>query len=316
MPNWVVPNKKPIGYGRGLLVIESDDGNHGDYSRWFPMFKEISHEYSQFYPYNLVKAVCNVNSATIGDNGGERLKMSVDNLKALEKYGWEIANHGRHHVGLGAQPVLEDVSVGASTIKIPRVHHIIEHQGKDHRGIYTYRIFDEVNSETFYVNDGDRKLEEIYISKPLEYSYGTNAKVQMTDETAELILKGGRDDVRSWGLQCNNYAYPWHSGANIDISDRAMDWVVEHHDSGRGYQGILNRTSYDIRRLNSYAEGINVSIFDSLLDATQADNNVLILFGHGDHERTRLGIMEYVAREAMRRGMKIMTRRELLEVLL
>lgn len=309
--------KKPRTYrpldNNGILVIESDDGNEGDYSIWFPLFKSISYEYSQFYPFDRVPATLNVNSATIGDHSGYRRKMSVEQLIELEKHNWEIGSHGRHHIGIGEQPLLEDVSAGATTLKINSPHYIIEHQGKDHRMIYEYQVKEGNMTDVFKVSDGNREAKEIYIDRQLTNSYTTEAKVGLTPESLDLVLKGGRDDVIGWGLTGGSFAYTWHDGASHNQSETSMNRVGELYQSGRGLQGIMNPSSYDIRRLYSQPDSLDWYRYDEYLDQIQSSNRVLIVYGHGDHDRGAWDRLEYIIRQAFERQIPIMTRKEMLE---
>ncbi|MCM3616671.1 hypothetical protein M3936_03650 [Sutcliffiella horikoshii] len=313
MPNWVSPKVSLPTKSPGIIVIESDDGNEGDHSRWFPFFRELSQKYSQFYPYNLVKGTLNVNTGTIGDNTGERRKMTVDNLLELQQYGWEISSHGRHHVGLGAQNISTSVSAGATTIKIPRAVQIIEHQGKNHIGLYSWKISEGGTSEVLNVIGGSVSLGEIQIATPLVNSYTTAAKVELTEESASQVLDGCKQDLASWGIDCESHAFTWHSGSYIDVNPNALRWISERFTSGRGDFGILNPSSYDARKLNSYHDNITKTQVNDLLTQTQQNNHVFIIYGHGDHALYKLDIIEHVAREGIKRGMRFMTRKELMQ---
>lgn len=312
--NYVSP-KQDISHSGGYLVLETDDGRVGDYTGWFPTLKKVSRKFSKFYPYNLAKACPNINTADLNLAND---RMTNEQLLELYNYGWEIMSHGRHHTDMGLRQLQQSADVGDTEIYINRVSWIKPHLDlNDYEGAdswdYTYRIWEGATEEEVTIIDFDTNNNFVTISEGLTNSYTTNANFQITEQSAKQnLLQGCIDDLKAIGIEnINNHVYTYHSASYHQYSEDAINWVSEIFDSARGRIGTVNTDDYDIYQLNSRLNNNTESTIDGWLDDIIANDNILIYYGHGDNSTE----LEYIATQAIERGIKIITRAEMIELL-
>lgn len=305
--NFIRP-KKPT-YNKGVLVIHADDGHASDYTGWIPLLKRKAREYSSWHNAGTVVMCSAINTATIGTTG----IMTLANLKDMIKNRCEILSHGRHHIGIGENPLAANASAGATRIDIYGAGVFSNAPGNP----YNFRIFEGSKEEQFQILTSSGSSAEpeagfITISTPLVNSYTTAAKVQLTDTSAETLLKGCIDDAKAWGINLIHHVYTYHAGGHHFYSAKSVDWVGQYFKSGRGMaksNGVAGSiATWDLRNLNSVlnAERTDASI-DVLLNEIAQNDGLLIYYGHGETDATSLSKLEHVIDGALSRGIRIKT---------
>lgn len=301
--NFVLP-KQPT-YNKGYLVIESDDGNSGDYG-WIEMGDSITRKLSQFIPSHATPFSVNINSGTIGETG----KLTLSQLTELYNKGWEINSHGKYHAGIGKHHLVEAVSAGATQINIEIPHYLYGLYGI--RGDYYHKITDETNTEVIKitVSSEDTTSGIITIQTPLTHSYGTDAYVSMTAESITSLLNDCKTDIATWGFNCKGYAYTWHSGAYHLLNQEAVDIVGTIHESARGMTGDINTQLTNKALLQSGTTTYAKDYRDTILDDVATNNGLLIIYGHGEGKALDPPWWELdkLIEGALTRGIKVVTR--------
>lgn len=299
--NWQSPRKNPYPKTSGYLVIDSDDGSRGDYDTWYPLLKSISYEYSQFYPANLAFACLAINTGTIGNSG----KITWDEVKEMNRYGWEINSHGRYHVGIGKHVVTQPVTVGDNRIYIQFSDYT------DRNGIYNWRVWEGEKEETFKITGWGGGYIDIDTS--LVNSYTTESRVQIVESDATEELQGAIVDLQAQGICASeyHYVYPYHSGGAHNYSPTAVGWVASLYSTARARAGALNTSATDKHRLFAIATNTSQAGLDSWLQQAKDNNSVMIWYGHGDAPAT----LEYLVRKAIEMGISIISRQRAFEIL-
>ena len=299
---WVRP-KKPT-YNKGVLVIDSDDGNIGDYSAWLPLFKRVASKYSDWANTNCVVGVSAINTADIGDSD----KMTVEHLQELVDNHWELVSHGRYHTGLGKMEVVSDVSANSTTITIRGAGQIRVEAG------YTYNITEGTTTEVIKpisptTTSNTFSEVEMTLESPLQNTYTTNATIELTDSSLNTLLQGCIDDLNNWGFDCYHHVFTYHAGSQHQFSQRSVDAVSNLFVSGRGKSGATNEVgTVDLSNLRCQLNNITDSEVDTILDDVALNDKLFIYYGHGETSQSVLDKLEHLIEGALSRGIRIMTR--------
>lgn len=301
MPTFVRP--KTMTYNKGVLVIHSDDGKSGDFTHWLPLAKKKAQEHSQWYNVGTVVMNPAINTATIGTSG----KMTVANVQELLKNKWEILSHGRHHVGIGAYPLILSATAGATRLDIQGAEQI-------NTGVYQYRLFEGSKEEvvTFATRSGDTYGNGyVTTTKPLVNSYTTAARIQLTEDSAFALLQGCIDDAKAWGVDIKHHVYTYHGGGDWFPSQKSEDWVGQYFKSGRGSamgSPVSDPANINLKNIKSAlnTEKSNAAV-DSYLNQVALNNGLMLYYGHGETDDVNLAKMEYLIDGALSRGIRIMT---------
>lgn len=304
MPNFI-NIRQYNDYDKGILAIEVDDGPAGNYTHWMPLFMRIAHKYTQWYPYgNRTVVGCSaLNTAAIGGSS----RMSVSQLQALHRYGWEMMSHGTNHVGVGSHELNQASNAGDTVLAVSKAGWGTEGTGR------TYKISDGISSEDFTLSQVVRygissDDGEFHSASPLQNSYGVGAVVRMTDATAELILKNCRDTVDGWvGIgECAHHVYTYHHQ-----DEQSEVWAAEYFKSARGkpstpldVDGEVNLYSIPSKQISS---STNVNDIYTLLDAIALSDDILVLYGHGETDDAMMTLLENIIVYALEHGIRIMT---------
>lgn len=304
-------NPKTIKYDKGLLVIDSDDGNAGDYNYWLPVTLKTASKHSQWIGNPTVVINPAINTATIGTPG----KMTVEQLIELrDKYGWEMLSHGRHHVGLGAMELYEAATAGQTALTIRGAGQIRVEGG------YTYEIYEGNTREIIKfvspeVKSSTYSIHTMNLETPLVNSYTTAARILLTDESAHDLLQGCIDDLASWGFDCKHHVYTYHTGSQHQFIEKSVGWIDNYFTSGRGRILLQANQKNDIQLPNliSMSMGNTLTQIDTVLDETAATDGLFIFYGHGEGTSSVLNKLEYLIDGALSRGIRIVTRTEALK---
>lgn len=309
--NFVKP--KTVNYDKGVLIIDSDDGIVGDYTHWYPLFMKLGREYSTWAnsrPAVFCPAIV-TNHVGRGSN-----VMSVRQIQELARQGFEPQSHGRDHISVGALPVLENVASGETTIRIQAAGAI-----RRNLGAYNFKISEGDTEEILNITKAEGSTSgrgTITLGSPLHNSYTTEARVQLTDDSARDLLQGSIDDLQSWGIEVSHFVYPYHSGGIRHIGGNTFQWMEDYFVSGRGRTsstGINVKGNIDWNNLTSLlnTEPGTIKNIDNSLDEISKTDGLLILYGHGEEDEDNLSLLEHVIRGALDRGIRILTKSQAYE---
>lgn len=309
--NFVRP--KTVNYKKGVLIIDSDDGIIGDYTHWFPLCMRLGREYSTWA--NSRPAVFCPAIVTNHVGGGPNV-MSVEQIQELARQGFEPQSHGRDHISVGALPVLENVTSGATTVQVQAAGTI-----RRNLGAYDFRIFEGETEEILDIAKVEGRTSRpgiITLGSPLQNSYTTEARVQLTDDSARDVLQGSLDDLQSWGVEARHFVYPYHSGGIRHIGGNTSQWMEDYFDSGRGRTsstGINTKGDIDWNNLTSLlnTEPATKNTIDNSLDEISKTDGLLIFYGHGEQDADNLSLLENLIRGALDRGIRILTKSQACE---
>ena len=300
-------------YQSGYLVIESDDGNYGDYTHWYQKIKILAEKYSQWANSKAVTCCFNINSGTIGKRG----KLNLQQLMTIYNSGMEIMAHGRHHVGLGQLTLTRPAVSGDTKIYVGDLTNTGVQRNQEAGYIYTYRLYDE-NKEEIVTLTGYNTDENSLLVQPLNNSYAAGAKLQISAASMEQLVQGCINDLRAWGIEVKNFTFPYHAGSYYDPYPEAVDYVSQWFDSCRGNYDNTNVLD-SINWSNLASMPIRVytpfTMIDRLLDQTVNNNLLMIAFGHGETSDEIQSRLEYLIDGAMSRGIRILQRRDAYKLL-
>lgn len=304
----------------GYLMIDSDDGNMGDYDSWFPLVKVVCASYSQWHPSNLAKVVCAINT---GVSAWATNKMQESHFKQLIRYGWEIISHGRYHTTLGRMPLRTAATAGDTVIHARDIHYAYwaKYFGEVPNP-YDHIITDGVNEELIKITGSNPSGQTVTIENPLQHSYAIeNTYISLTPESMVEELQGCLDDLREMGIDADGHVMAYHYGLAFYYNPVAMSVIEGIFANNRGR---ISTTPNDLDIVAIHELALNggpgfhtmaEAEIDTYLDAVSAGNKVGILYGHGEGSAVALSRLEYILRGAIDRGVKIINRRELLSML-
>jgi hypothetical protein len=287
-------NAAPSG---GAIVLESDDGNIGDYL-WHIILKEEGALKHQFHPFPpALPAVFHpvVNTAEIG-NGG---KMAVPHLMLIEAAGSEVGSHGRHHYAAGEFVTTEAVASGATTIPLDGAAKF------DKTGTYTYRIWEGATEETFTIVSTSGSWDgpgSITAAAPLTNAYSAGAIVQMTTASLTALLQGCRDDLQAWGLSGAHHAFAWHHS-----SQASRELTAQYFGSYRWTDGVTFTGSGVMVEHYGFDTRSESEILVKL-DEVRAAQKIVVLVGHGQTTDETRAKLRSLVRGCRERGVEMLTR--------
>lgn len=296
-----IPFVKPPKKYRGMLVIETDDGNVGDYTHWYPLLKSKTQQKSQWFPFNYtVAGSMAIPSQAVGQPG----RMSKSQIQEMVDHGWEVMNHGRTEAGLAIYRTQEAVSVGDTRIRVsPPIAFKTNYE-------YILRQGDsgpqEVIKAKESLGEGVYELEE-----PLKNSYVENAIVELTSEALDFEINGGLDELIGMGFDVNHYVNPnhyWHHWATEKIKER--------HLTSRTRDGSVTTNTLpipDLFKLIGNQDGVfKESEIKPLIDKIYEEDSIGIWYGHA-FEYKKGSKLDKLLDYAIEKGVKIATRNEAYE---
>lgn len=296
-------------YSKGYLVIDSDDGNAGDYFYWMPLLRRLAIKHNQWVGEKTVVMCPAVHSSLINTSN----KLTVEQLKEMVEFGCEVLSHGKHHTGIGTLEVSSAVSNGSNQIEIYGSGQIRVEAG------YEYRLYEGTTEEVVKfispnLANNTYGTTLMTLESPLINSYSTNARVELTESSLEDLLQGCIDDLKTMGFDCSHHVYTFHSGSQHTYNQKAVDFVSQIFRSGRGsYQLSPNtKDSLQLSNLKCISPASSYEQIDSVLDATALSDGLMIFYGHGEGVESVLDRLEYLIEGALSRGIRITTRSDAL----
>lgn len=304
--NFVRP--KTVEYGKGVLVIDSDDGLKGDYTHWYPLCLKLDREYSSWTTTQVAK-FC---PAVVTSHVGGQSQMNYEQLKELHDKGFEVQSHGRNHISIGALPLAESVSNGDTEIIVHAPGTLLLGLGD-----YEFKIFEGTSEEILdIVNVSEESFYEapIYLGTPLTKNYTTNARVQLTDESAYDLLQGCIDDLDEQGIDIQHHVYTYHSGGVRHVGGNTFDWIDEYFDSGRGRtseSGINTKGNINWLNLISVLNAqTTIAQMESSLNEISQTDGLLVFYGHGETDDHNMVLLETLIRMALEKGVRVLNKTE------
>jgi len=307
MPKWRT-FKRPPAKTTGLIVIESDDGYATDYDLWYPFFRKMSKEYSEFAPYNLIPFCPAVNSGYIGTTN----YLTLNQLKTIAKW-TEIMNHGKYHAGLGKYPLSASAAAGQNTIYLTKANevqipsnyeYIIEEGGLSER-------IKPISSDNMSMPISTRTGTYLTLETNLVNSYTAAATIRISPESLALENQGAVQTLSGWGIPVTNHVFPYHSGSQYFVNAETVSAVDDIHTSSRGtisssYQ--INLKGDNLINLKAMGNTLTQAQIDTLIQDLKTTDGVFIWFFHGSN--TAKTFLEMLIRSAMTAGVRIVTRSE------
>lgn len=300
-------------YTAGYLIIECDDGNVGDYTHWYPKSIHLSNRHNQWQSYFIKFCPC-INSGHINESG----KITTAQLQTLYTAGWEILVHGRHHIGIGKHELAANVNAGVSQIMIDGIFrrmgmHLVSSLGYP----YQYRIWDDTNEEIVTIVNHDDNTSILTLESPLENGYAAGSFFQLTDDDMLDLIQGCVNELLTWGVATENYTFAYHSGSSYFPSTESVELIRNMFNSGRGEYGTTNNPiAADWAKLEGLdIGGTSFETISNALDDAANNDLLLIVYGHGETSDEVMKKLEHLIDGAMSRGIRILTRREAVELL-
>lgn len=301
--NFIQP-RTPV-YSKGILVIDSDDGNVGDYIYWMPLLRRLAIKHNQWAGEKTVVMCPAVHSSLINSSN----KLTVEHLQEMVGFGCEILSHGKYHTGLGTLEVSSSVSSGSNQVEIYGSGQIrVE-------AMYEYRLFEGETEEVVKfispnLANNTYGTTLMTLESPLINSYTTSARVELTESSLEDLLQGCVDDLKEMGFDCFHHVYTFHSGSQHNYNQKSVDFVGKKFRSGRGTYGLVPNKKETLKTNNlvSLSPAATYEQINNALDETSSSGGLLIFYGHGEGVESVLGKLEYLIEGALSRGIRITTR--------
>lgn len=294
---WIAPRTPTFGE-RGLVIIESDDGNGGDYTHWFPLFYRKSLENNSWYPPRAVVMCPDVNPGNVGKSS----RLTWEQLSLLYRMGWEINSHGYYHLGLGKYYLTEEANEGSVVICADTE---MFGYGFEH---YEYIISDGVDSEVITILLAEDGV--ITINDGLTKAWGIGSWIELSQQGKHDLLQQAIDALNEHNIPCKHHVYPYHAGSEHKHNESSINIVGDMFLSGRGRSGAVNDKNTDLRALKSklITASLSTETIDAILAECKADDKVGIFYGHGETSIEVLNVLEYLIDKCMEMGIRIGTR--------
>lgn len=300
--------KRPPAKTKGLIVIETDDGYQTDFDLWYPFFRKMSKEYSEFAPYNLIPFCPAVNTGYIGTES----YLSLDQLKIISEW-TEIMNHGGYHAGLGLYPLSSPAAAGQNRINLSKANEVQIPSGYEYiisEGGLSERI-KPISSDNMDMPISTRTGTYLILENNLINSYTTAARIQVSQEALNSELQGALQTLSGWGIQAENHVFPYHSGSQYFVNPTANTAVKNAHASSRGSISsvyTINQKGTNLNNLTAMGNTLTQAQINALIVDLKATDGVFIWFFHGSN--TARPFLEMLIRSAMAAGVRIVTRKE------
>lgn len=313
MSKWHRP-RKPTSKGNGLVVLHSDDGRIWDYTHFLPTIRRAIHNNDQFRPRKNAIFSPAVNAGYIDDrNGYERQHefkvMDWEQLREIQRDGGEILSHTKYHIFLDWTKVTRPLNVGDDTIyHTQRTQHFME-------GL-TFFIEEGSKKETFTVTEvSERDLSESWlkVTPSLTSSYTTNARINITEETAIKVFDEYVDLMAQNGITVKHHINPWYLH-----SDVTLPWLQRAFESAVTLQNVyVDPNDFDLYNLSRTRDirHYNFSDIDEILTTTQENNSVAFFQSHGADFQVFQDNFEYIIDRAYELGMRVVTHSEAVDFL-
>lgn len=295
-------NKKP----KPMLVLSYDDGDTGVYTDAFPVHQRFD------VPGEL--------SLTSGFLTGEITSeffqaATVDNLKEMEDWGFEVVGHGKKHLRLGFSSFKESYPEGTTEVDLAK--------GNDYFGthypIHLWLLNRTNDTESLLTVTGKNEVNgKLILAEPLErFTSGPGSYITLSDAALTEEVKGCYDELTAMGFNVAHYSYP---GNETTWNTRRV--VKKYFNSARcgTFEGsglvmtYNSETPINSYRLYSYAQlcGTSHARIDGIIDELVSKNGFAISYEH-TWASFSVATLEYILTQCALRGVEVTTRSRALE---
>lgn len=299
-------------YDKGYLIIHSDHAYTSTFKTWLPLIQKYDRMHNQWIDSKAVNFGVAVNTAPVGSSG----YLTPVELKKMYDAGVEILSHNRYHISIGALPITEQAEEGATTLRVAATNRMGLRALRDEAGYgtYSYELIDGDNKEVFYFSGYTSTT--LSLASPLSRTFPKGSILKPTQETIEDLVLGCLDDLAGWGIDdVPGYVYPDHSASYYDPWEPSIDYIKSVHKAARGGYGETNNlNSVNWGNLHGFAlkpGGMPAySTIDRILEETSQDNLIAIVWSHGETEQGVLDRLEYLVKNALRKGIRVITQKQ------
>lgn len=299
-------------YDKGYLIIHSDHAYTSTFKTWLPLIQKYDRMHNQWIDSKAVNFGVAVNTAPVGSSG----YLTPVELKKMYDAGVEILSHNRYHISIGALPITEQAEEGATTLRVAATKRMGLRALRDEAGYgtYSYELIDGDNKEVFYLSGYTSTT--LSLASPLSRTFPKGSILKPTQETIEDLVLGCLDDLAGWGIDdVPGYVYPDHSASYYDPWEPSIDYIKSVHKAARGGYGETNNlNSVNWGNLQGFAlrpGGMPAySTIDRILEETSQDNLIAIVWSHGETEQGVLDRLEYLVKNALRKGIRVITQKQ------
>lgn len=307
--------------GNGYIIIESDDNKIGDYTHWYPYFKDFKYDNTDWINTSFMKLGLNINSGNL-DQGGY---IKSEQLKTMYDYGFEVINHGMYHSGVGKHKVTSKSLAGDDKVYIDNSYYFghgywITYTGTEN---YVYDLVDSSNNliEKVLVKKYDSSNSNsnaVTLRTPLKNNIEVGSFMRLSKESIDWFIGESLAIIERLGIEnVNSVTPPYHSGSHYVRNEMFMDYLKERYDSIRGIpDGYNERDSLDLNELKARGLRGNTTKaqIDSWINHTVDNQSILIVYGHGESDEYTLDNLKYVINQSIKKGIVMINRSKLVKL--
>lgn len=298
---FVAPNAVPR-FTTGRVVIHSDDGNIGDWTHFWPVFR-AQHRRSQFLGARLAPFCPDINSGTIGTGSN---KMTWANVRAIQSAGGEILSHGRFHLGYADYALAAGASAGATTVQVSAGMGTRVYLSSTANVGITHEIVEGATVEAVTVASAAGDV--LTLSAPLANAFTTAAVIRLSEASMLANITACSDDAEAEGIApIAHHVWTWHDNS---ATSRARVAGILTSARGGDQTFVDPAGSVDFYRLNGRLGPAATEVVDAMLDAVIAADGVFIAYAHGEQDAGTLAWLTYLIEQAIARGVRIVTQSE------
>lgn len=311
-----------------MLIISYDDGPETDYTVAFKIHKQ----------WRVPAETCVV-SERIGKKGS----LNVQQLLEMQESGWEIVSHSKNHLSLRMEPIMESALQGDSTIYLKGAHRfkpgtecilknnkfretvIVSEHSKAKKYINLkdsikndYPVYKARKELHKYLRGGLKKVGLFVQLIPLVNKVEPWLNVPVVHITKETALKEIAESKKyliTLGLNVNNFSFPYNA-----YDELFLKMLAQQYKSVRTSGERLNRVSKHGKKrplllycYNFQEDKISEKKITRILDNIDS-KNIGIMYAHTWASGFTVKRLNFLIESAQRRGIKIITRRQMFEV--
>lgn len=299
--------KTPPRKNKGYLIIESDDGNIGDYIYWFRLMEKLKMKNSQWTGNGAVTCCFNINTGVLGN----RNKLTDEQLIDLYNHGYSIHAHGRYHIGIGKISLRQTANIGDNDLYFNTVSSTGIFHGEPLGYPYKYKLINGSDSEVVKLIAHNNDERKVTIETPLTKSFPSGTSFVMEEQSRKELIEGSVNDLSQLGINVEHFAFSYHAGSENNYYQDSIDYANSLFKTCRGrYDGDNPLHNIPWHNLESSAlrPTTELSEVDYWLDQCAERDQLLILFGHGEQDENTLACLERAITGAWERGITILSR--------
>ncbi|EFW90935.1 polysaccharide deacetylase [Haladaptatus paucihalophilus DX253] len=279
----------------GRVVFIYDDSPEEDYTRIFPVHQD------EGVPGCV---------AAVADRIGHSSWLSPEQLREMEREGWEMMSHSVRHRALGEIAVTRDVEPGETKLYV---------ESNFHKRVPGDEIVvdDGRRTETFTVADGgeDSTGEYLVAEEPLRTPFRAKDGVteRYTDDLLRRSLKNSKETLEGFGVNVSSLVLPFGRtrGRVQELVPDYYDVLANEHHGGFNARASLDR--YHLGRAVFRDGSMTEAEIGAFLDRVRNEDALGIFVGHSQDGHLAPSRVRATIRLAKRRNLEIVTLRDALE---